>query len=299
MQTANIKYDIPVLYGESPLHILIYKDTAIITTAKQGSTYLGNLSEKINGANKYTLTPATSNKQDELYDGFICDEGGKSKLELKEITEFLNGKPLTVKKVLILFRDPYRKLTGGLHQEFSTEIQSNLESENVFTNFLIKDKISSDTSCDDMVKVLQIFQGRHPSDYFQSFDKIKDNIEKLFKELLLHYCWSILKKGQTLEQGHTKPWCVDCLTWEKEFTNMGYNVSFFNLDSKRHSLYNVLKENYKLPIESELDKASNINVREWFQDELFVEFNKSLKSILQYEMRAYDFLCTHKNNITK
>ena len=91
------------------------------------------------------------------------------------------------------------------------------------------------------------------------------------------------------------------MQWIKGFEELDYDVKFFNLDNKNYNLSEVLTKDYKIPIgmEDNVDRASNINVKDWVNNNRFIkEVRTSLLLAIEFEIRIYDVMRKDIRNIT-
>ena len=284
----SIKYrkEIPLLYSYAQLHVLTYKDSAIITTAKQGSSYLRHLAETIRGADKHTLSPSQKQFGNDIW---VTEEvKPTTKLDLKILTELFNGKS-KIKKILFLFRDPYKKITGGLYQDFVNTFPS--EGEGVtLINTILSNQLKCKIDIDGLKEVMAYFE--RGLEFTNSYPVSLNDLESFVQDIFITYCQNQIHTGQILKEGHTKPWCADAIIWSTEFQEMGYDVKYFDIDSNEMKLGEVLNTKYSFKFEdSKINKASNQNVRKWFSQEKFIwRFKKPLNNILDYEDRAYQYM---------
>jgi len=284
----SIKYrkEIPLLYSYAQLHILTYKNSAIITTAKQGSSYLRHLSEAIRGADKHTLSPSQKQFGDDLW---VTEEmNPTTKLDIKILTELFNGKS-KIKNILFLFRDPYKKITGGLYQDFINTFPSEGHGVNLI-NTMLSNQLKCKIDIDGLREVMTHFE--RGVDFFNQYPVSLKDLESFVQDIFITYCENQIHTGQILKEGHTKPWCGDAHIWVKEFEEMGYDVKYFDIDSNENNLGEVLNSKYGFKFQdSKVSKASNQNVRKWFNLEKFLwRFKKPLNNILDYEDRAYQYM---------
>ena len=288
--------DVTLLYSNSQLHILVYKDTAIITTAKQGSSYLREVSKKVKGADKHTLTPSLRN------DGKIFlteDLTVPTKLDSKNITELFNGKS-KVKNILFLFREPMKKLTGGLYQDFINSFPS-AEDNSTILDIMISKSLRSDIDNAGLMEMMTYFQGRAQKDWKNSHNVNLTDVEIFIQEIFIDYIKKHISTGTLLSEGHTKPWCIDAMQWIKGFEELDYDVKFFNLDNKNYNLSEVLTKDYKIPIgmEDNVDRASNNNVKDWVDKKRFIkEVRISLLQAIEFEVRIFEVMRKDIRNIT-
>ena len=288
--------DVTLLYSNSQLHILVYKDTAIITTAKQGSSYLREVSKKVKGADKHTLTPSLRN------DGklFLTEDlTVPTKLDSKNITELFNGKS-KVKNILFLFREPMKKLTGGLYQDFINSFPS-AEDNSTLLDIMISKSLSSDIDNVGLMEMMTYFQGRAQKDWKNSHNVNLTDVEIFIQEIFIDYIKKHISAGTLLSEGHTKPWCIDAMQWIKGFEELDYDVKFFNLDNKNYNLSEVLTKDYKIPIgmEDNVERASNNNVKDWVDKKRFIkEVRISLLQAIEFEVRIFEVMRKDIRNIT-
>jgi len=288
--------DVELLYSNSQLHILTYKDTAIITTAKQGSSYLREVSKTVKGADKHTLTPSLRN------DGklFLTEDlTVPTKLDSKNITELFNGKS-KVKNILFLFREPMKKLTGGLYQDFINSFPS-AEDNSTLLDIMISKSLRSDIDNAGLMEMMVYFQGRAQKDWKTSHNVNLTDVEIFIQEIFIDYIKKHISTGTLLSEGHTKPWCIDAMQWIKGFEELDYDVKFFNLDNINYNLSEVLTKDYKIPIgmEDNVDRASNPNVKDWVNNNRFIkEVRTSLLMAIDFEIRIYNVMRKDIRNIT-
>lgn len=298
LKEHQIKYakQIPLLYGYSPLHILENGKVAIVTTAKQGSTYLRNLSVLLKDCNKHSISPQEIVESNIL--NMSPDMRVPSKLDLKNMTEFFNGKS-SIEKVLFLYRDPLRKMTGGLWQDFMNSFSPE-EGHHSMLDVILSKIFKCDMDTHGFREAISYLEGRRPG-WKNPYSVNIEQIELFTKDIFRTYIKQIIQNGSVLSEGHTRPWCADALVWEKEFSEMGYITKFFDLDNPNHNLSETLKQTYKIKMpQSKIDRASNVNVRQWvYEDKFDNGITKSLRGILEHEFRAYDLIRVHPNNITK
>ena len=157
-----------MLYGYGSLHLLTYKDCAVITTAKQGSTYIRGISESVRGADNHVVTPT-----EKFGDDYLVVNDGESKttkLGLKTLTELFNGKG-KIKRILILYRNPFRKLTGGLYQDF-TNIFPSADSEATHLLYLLlSNQLNTNIDAVGLREVMSHLEGRRPQ-YKNPYNKV-------------------------------------------------------------------------------------------------------------------------------
>ena len=288
--------DVTLLYSNSQLHILVYNDTAIITTAKQGSSYLRDVSKKVKGTDKHTLTPSLRN------DGKLFlneDLTVPTKLDSKNITELFNGKS-KVKNILFLFREPMKKLTGGLYQDFLNNFPA-AEDNSTLLDIMISKSLCSDIDNEGLMEILQYFAGRAPKDWRNPYNVNLTDVEIFIQEIFIDYIKKHISTGTLLSEGHTRPWCIDAMQWIKGFEELDYDVKFFNLDNINYNLSEVLTKDYKIPIgmEDNVDRASNPNVKDWVNNNRFIkEVRTSLLQAIEFEIRIYNVMRKDIRNIT-
>lgn len=287
-----------MLYGFSSLHLLTYKDCAVITTAKQGSTYIRGISESVRGADNHVVTPT-----EKFGDDYLVVNDGESKttkLGLKTLTELFSGKG-KIKRILILYRNPFRKLTGGLYQDFTNIFPSADSEASHLLHLLLSNQLKTDISAVGLREVMSYLEGRRPQ-YKNPYNIEIEQIEEFVQDLFIQYCKHQLHSGGILEEGHTNPWCQDAITWSKEFEGMGYDVKFFNIDRKKYDLKETLIQTYDFPDswDNHQHRGANNNVSKWFDlDKFTIPFNVSFRSVLKYEERGYDYLESDIRTITK
>lgn len=293
-----IKYkkEIPLLYGYSTLHIFLYKDTAIITTAKQGSSYLRELTKVLKGSSKHVITP----QQKEGGDSFLIgtDITTPTKLDIKHLTELVSGTG-NIKKIVFLYRDPLRKLQGGLWQDFMNSFGE--EEDNItLLDIVLSKQFDQDSSSKELREAISYLEGRRLGWKYDGKIPLID-IEEFTKDIFIRYIKQTLKKGNLLLEGHTRPWCIDAGVWGKEFKEIGYDINYFNLDDPNYNLADTLNKVYKFSYtDNKVDRASNSNVKEWFETETFhTTLNVIFNNILDYELRGYRLLLSDIDNITK
>ena len=287
-----------MLYGFGSLHLLTYKDCAVITTAKQGSTYIRGISELVRGADNHVLTPTEKFREDYLV---INDGQAKTtKLGLRTLTELFSGKG-KIKRILILYRNPFNKLTGGLYQDFTNIFPAGDSEANQILHLLLSNQLNTNISAVGLREAMSYLEGRRPQ-YKNPYNISIESIEDFVQDLFIQYCKHQLHSGGILEEGHTNPWCQDAITWSKEFEGMGYDVKFFNIDRKKYDLKETLIQTYDFPDfeMNEEHRGSNSNVSKWFElDKFSIPFNDPFRGVLRYEERGYEYLESDIRTITK
>lgn len=301
---------ISMLYGYANLHILTYKDTAIITTAKQGSTYLKSISKLVREADNHIIT-LTSQVNIDNTDGLpllstVTTAFAENRLKIKNtLSELFNGKD-EIKRILILYRNPLKKIKSGLYQDFTNLFppyvdgdEENYDKKELL-NILLSKQLNEKISSESLRNCISFFEGRL-HEFKNPYSIPLEKIEEYVQDLFITYCKQQLYSGLLFNEGHTKPWCKDAILWANEFERMGLNVKFFNLDKNEYDLKDTLSQTYKLDYkDNEKDRGAAPIVSKWFGlDKFVLELDKPLANVLQKEMRAYDYIESDIRNITK
>jgi len=172
-----------------------------------------------------------------------------TKLDIKILTELFNGKS-KIKNILFLFRDPYKKITGGLYQDFINTFPSEGHGVNLI-NTMLSNQLKCKIDIDGLREVMTHFE--RGVDFFNQYPVSLKDLESFVQDIFITYCENQIHTGQILKEGHTKPWCGDAHIWVKEFEEMGYR-KWFNLEK------------------------------------FLWRFKKPLNNILDYEDRAYQYM---------